>query len=479
MRLSLMHKGFLLVSIPLCFEIGIFSWLLALQNDMAQESARINHSRMIGDAVNRISRRVMILEDVFKHNYNPLEVADNIRVGIDDLTLQLKRLEKYTREDPELHTMVKASLSQVYDTRRDLEGLKDQLMENFTGDPTLAAKGFGPRLRNHLRLIVSVGLLELGERSAREIDTDRTTAMREKSILLLKIAVAVSACIAAVCAWLFSQHMILRLNTVVNNAGKLGARKELSRPIGGRDEIGELDAALHNADDLISSLEQAREEIIGMVSHDIRSPLATIKATSELLKNKLDDKLDDRSRELISSIDHNCERVLRISKDLLDMQKVEFGMLTLDKESTNLKECLLSAASSTLALQRNCAVEVEPVLAALHANVDESRIEQVVTNLLTNALKYSPRGSKVILTLEETKDNQVCISVIDSGPGIPDAQKKRIFDRFKQVSEEDAKLGSGLGLAISKALVELHGGEIGVSDVSPKGSKFWFVIPRA
>lgn len=479
MRLSLMYKGLLLVSIPLCFEIGIFSLLLSLQNDMAQESARINKSRMIGDTVNRISHRAMILEDVFRNSSNPMEVARNIRNGMADWTIQFEQLDDLTRGDPALHSMVLKSIAQLNAAKVDLEELKEHLlMENFTGDPAQEARSFGPRFRYRLRMVVSAGLLELAANSAREIDTDRTTAMRNQIVMLLKIAVALSALIAAIGAWMFSQHMISRLKTAVKNADRLGARKPLLRPIGGNDEIGELDLALHNAANVISNLEQAREEIFGMVSHDIRNPLSTIKASGELLKDKLEENDKERSKELIDVIDNNCNKVLRISRDLLDLQRLESGMLTLEKTSTNLKECLLSAASSTEAMQRSYGVEVEPDLASVHANVDEGRIEQVVTNLLTNAIKFSPRNGKVQLTLSETMNQQICIRVVDHGNGIPDDMKTTIFDRFAQVNREDSKRGSGLGLAISKALIELHGGRIGVSDASPTGCEFWILLPK-
>lgn len=473
-----MHKGLLLVSIPLCFELGIFTLLLSLQNDMAQESARINNARMIGDSVNRISHRAMILEDAFRNNANPLEVARSIQTGMTEWTKQFEQLEELTRNDLALHTIVLRSIAQLDAAKKDLAELKAHLMENFSGDTAEAARSFGPRFRYRLRMVVSAGLLELAANSAREIDTDRTTAMRNKIVLLLKIAVAFSAMIAAVGAWVFSQHMISRLKVAMTNADRLGARKPLLRPIGGNDEIAELDHALHNAANLITGLERAREEVIGMVSHDIRNPLSTIKATGELLKGELQDNENDRSKELINIIDSNCNKVLRISKDLLDLQRLESGTLTLDKSSTNLKECLLSAASATEAMQRAYGVDVEPELESVHANVDEDRIEQVVTNLLTNAIKFSPKKSKVRLTLSETTNQQVCIRVIDQGNGIPDDMKTSVFNRFAQVNREDSKRGSGLGLAISKALVELHGGKIGVSDASPTGCDFWILLPK-
>jgi len=140
---------------------------------------------------------------------------------------------------------------------------------------------------------------------------------------------------------------------------------------------------------------------------------------------------------------------------------------------------LLAALEATEGLRHNRGITIEADLDAIEADIDQARIEQVVSNLLSNAIKHSPRHGTVNLSLHHDTDRHyLIISVSDRGRGVPDHLKEAIFDRFKQVTEDDSSRGTGLGLAISRALVELHDGEIGVESLSPKGSKFWIRLPK-
>ena len=478
MRLSLMHKGFLLVSIPLCFELGIFSLLINQQNEMAAETARINKSRDISNAVNMVTKQAINLEDAFKSNNNPFSAAATIRDGTADLIVQFNRLELMTKSDQHLHQIVLDSLVQLHAMQVDFAALKQQLLSGEVTDPSEAAHRFGPNLHKRIRNVISLGLLELASQSARTIDTDRTEAMRGRTVLLLKIAVAISATIALLSAWLFSRHLTSRLSVVVDNADRLGERQTLLAPLAGNDEIAELDNAVHQAAELISHLEQTREEIIGMVSHDIRSPLATIKVAGEALEMRFESQLDERGRQLFAEIESNCERVLRISQDLLDMQKLESGMLNVEKSAGDLRQCIQSAVSATAGMCHHRGVEVIVVAPSVPAVFDEGRIEQVITNLLTNAIKHSPRNGTVDVTLQvENRGKRARISVCDKGKGVPEHLHQAIFERFKQADKDEYSQGTGLGLAISKALVEMHGGQIGVDNLSPTGSEFFIVLP--
>ena len=478
MRLSLMQKGFLLVSIPLCFEIGIFSLLINLQSGMAKETERINNARIISNSVNHITHEALDLDDVFKKGQNPMVTANMIQAGTKNLIAQFSELEIQTRNDKILHDNVLYSLKELGDAKQKLQDLRTFILTHPENDPIEAAKRYAPEFHDSLRRVVSRGLLELATRTAATIDTDRTEAVRLQTIFLLKTAVAISACIALLSAWLFSRNLTSRLKIVVNNAERMGERQPLLPPLGGSDELAELDTAVHQADNLINHLEQFREEIIGMVGHDIRSPLASIKVTGEALEDRLGDALDDRGRQLLQEIDANCDRILRISRDLLDMQRLESGMLIIDKTKCDLRDCLQSAVASVSGMCHNRKVTIQLTAASQPAHVDEGRIEQVVTNLLTNAIKHSPKNGVVELAMEpDRKRQQVRISVRDYGKGIAPHMQKEIFERFKQAGKEEFGQGTGLGLAISKALVELHEGQIGVESLTPDGTEFFIVLP--
>jgi signal transduction histidine kinase len=188
--------------------------------------------------------------------------------------------------------------------------------------------------------------------------------------------------------------------------------------------------------------------------------------------------MDDRSKQLVKTIASNCDRILRISQDLLDMQKLEVGMLTISKEPTDLQECFAQAIEATAGLSESRSIKIETDFVQVKASVDEGRIEQVLTNLISNAIKHSPKEGAVKLTLRKSgSDDSAYLAVSDCGKGIPDSLKAAVFDRFRQANNDDAKRGTGLGLAICKALVELHGGRIGIEDEKPTGSRFWIRLP--
>lgn len=490
MRLSLLHKGLILVAIPLCFELAIFSTLLSLQNDMAQEAARIDKARQIADTVNKVTHRLVLMENA-EHLHSPAQALKEIRVHSDMMFKYFDTLETLTAGNTtpgytDAPKIINKSRQALTAALRVVDEIRAYLASNNTDpnsafanmDTKEAARVFRVKFNVHLKAFVESGIYEMAANSAREIDTDKTSEMRAKTIFLIKCAVALSALIGIIGALTYSRHLIKRLEVVVQNAGKLGARKPLSKAIGGNDEISDLDRAMHQAADTIAHLERAREEIIGMVSHDIRSPITTIKCTSEALDIKLEESLDERDKQLLKTIDNNCDRILRISRDLLDMQKLDAGMLTIQSEKMNLKVCVEAAIESVQGLLGNRQLTIETKLQDLDAFGEEGRIEQVVTNFLSNAIKHSPRKSAIQVELYRASDVKFAyISVTDKGPGIPPDMQSIIFERFQQLDDEQASRGTGLGLAICKALIELHGGKIGVENVEPHGSKFWIKLP--
>lgn len=226
--------------------------------------------------------------------------------------------------------------------------------------------------------------------------------------------------------------------------------------------------------------ERLRRDVMHMVSHDLRTPLSSIRATLELLESGRVGDISERAQQLIQMADRSSGRMLMLINDLLDIEKMESGMLVLDKAPVSItslfEECCCTA--SPLASEKKVELCFEPNSACIL--VDSFRIHQVLVNLLSNAIKFSPQNSKIRL-VSNMVPGWTEISVIDQGRGIPEELIDKIFDRFRQVKESDAKAhsGSGLGLAICKALVELHGGNIFATSVPNKGSTFTFRIPDA
>jgi signal transduction histidine kinase len=224
---------------------------------------------------------------------------------------------------------------------------------------------------------------------------------------------------------------------------------------------------------------RAREELVAVVSHDLKSPLATISMTTGVLLDELPPEQNGEPRRSLQRIQRSADRMGRLIRDLLDLAKLEGGRLSIDarpQEVAGLMNDVVEllrgqAAAKSLRLEQVVAPGAERV------RCDRERILQVLANLVGNAHKFTPERGTVALRAER-EGAEVILSVSDTGPGIPREQQARIFDRYWQ-AEETAQLGTGLGLSIAKGLVELHGGRIWVQSHPGQGSTFSFSLPAA
>lgn len=226
--------------------------------------------------------------------------------------------------------------------------------------------------------------------------------------------------------------------------------------------------------------ERRVSEFYSTVSHELRTPLTSIRGALGLLEGGKAGDLSPRGKQLVTMGRMECERLVRLINDILDIRKIEAGKLDLRVEEVELNQIVEQSIEAlkhyttdnniTLKIDSQCDVRLR---------ADHDRIMQVITNLTSNAMKFSPRDGTVTISTEMLETSAVKISVADSGPGISQADQQKLFQLFHQVDSSDSrpKGGTGLGLAISKALVEQHGGTIGVHSVPDQGSTFWFTLP--
>ena len=221
---------------------------------------------------------------------------------------------------------------------------------------------------------------------------------------------------------------------------------------------------------------RAREEIVAMVSHDLKSPLSTILLNAQMISRF--GNVSEKSRPSLEAIERTTRRMAQMIGDLLDLARMDAGQFTPHLENTSAKRLIEEAILAMSDLAREKSLEVVAELSANDVQVvcEFERMVQVLTNLIGNAIKFSPKGSVIRLRLE-TADGEAVFSVEDSGPGIALSQQERIFDRFKQARSADARSGTGLGLAIAKGFVNSHGGRIWVESEIGKGSAFRFTLP--
>lgn len=224
-------------------------------------------------------------------------------------------------------------------------------------------------------------------------------------------------------------------------------------------------------------LAEAREDVLGVVAHDLRNPLNLIITTNRLL---LEEKLEpDRRRELLDIAVRAGKQMNRLIGDLLDTVRLQAGKFLLDLEDVTVSAIFRQAAETfqPLAHQRDVTLGVLPAGDDLVVHVDPLRVSQLVGNLVGNALKFTPAGGSVTLTADRDGEH-VLFQVADTGSGIPAADIPHLFDDFWQARTNDHR-GVGLGLAIAKAVVEAHGGKIWCESTLGKGTTFSFTLPMA
>lgn len=227
-------------------------------------------------------------------------------------------------------------------------------------------------------------------------------------------------------------------------------------------------------------VEKRLSEFYSTISHELRTPLTSIRGALGLIDDEIIEMGSEECNEMIRVARSSSERLVRLINDILDIKKIEAGMLDLRLEKIKADSLVSRAVESMEGLARSSDITMLRDLDTdVMVEVDVDRITQVLTNLISNAVKFSYAGKSVNVGLSICNDGSVRFSVTDEGAGIPLEQQSKLFQRFQQVDSSDtrSKEGTGLGLALCKSIVEEHKGRIGVHSSETTGSTFWFDLP--
>jgi len=228
-------------------------------------------------------------------------------------------------------------------------------------------------------------------------------------------------------------------------------------------------------------VERLKSEFVSTVSHELRTPLTSIRGSLGLIAGGVGGELPAQVKALVDIANKNCDRLITLINDLLDMEKIESGKMAFDLKPQALLPIIEQALEGNRAYGEQFSVTFRLVAALpeVRVNVDRDRLLQVMSNLLSNAAKFSPPGGSVEVSLTR-QGAAVRVAVADHGEGIPAAFNDRIFEKFSQADSSDTrkKGGTGLGLSISKAIVERMGGHIGFDSEVGLGTTFHFVLPE-
>ena len=250
------------------------------------------------------------------------------------------------------------------------------------------------------------------------------------------------------------------------------------------DRSGKIQMLIPEARNITETKEAERRvsEFYSTVSHELRTPLTSIRGSLGLIEGGLTGEVNETTIKMVVIARSESDRLIRLINDILDLQKIEAGMVELKnvnvEASTLVSRTLenIQGMANTLEVRLSSQIETTGLIYC-----DPDRIVQVLTNLISNAMKFSPANALVLVKLTQAKNNSFRFSVVDNGPGIPPEQAHKLFARFQQLDQSDSrqKGGTGLGLAITKAIVEEHKGRISVDSELGKGSTFWFELPAS
>jgi signal transduction histidine kinase/DNA-binding response OmpR family regulator len=234
-----------------------------------------------------------------------------------------------------------------------------------------------------------------------------------------------------------------------------------------------------------SDLDTVKDEFISTVSHELRTPLTSIRGALGLLSAGLLGNVDPKAQNLLRIASSNTERLIRLINDILDLERMDSGRAELKLRRCSMYDLAHEAVDTMTTMAESAGIKLDLVSNAprdsIYFDADSDRILQVLTNLLSNSVKFSPPGSTVTIQIDSSP-NSLLLRVVDEGRGIPTDKLEAVFDRFQQVETADAtkKGGAGLGLAICRSIIQQHGGAIWAqANIGAAGTTLWVQMSRS
>lgn len=352
-----------------------------------------------------------------------------------------------------------------------------ELMESKEAITTFRQNRFGSNI-----LLVGLPVINENVMTAAVIMTvpvaslnETVDTLKEQFIIISLILISVSTILAYVFSKYFTKPIL-----DINNAAKSMAEGNLSIrvPVSTKDELGMLSSTINHLSLQLQKIEQLRKELIANVSHEFKTPLSLIKGYAETIRD-VESLNDEKRKRQLNIIIEESDKLNHMINEILDLSQIQSEYFKLQKSDFRISETI-KAVLNRLAYHiefKELRIVVDS-LEEIMVYGDESRIEQVIYNLVNNAINHSQPNSSIFIRIINNND-EVLVEIEDQGEGISNEEIPYIWDRFYKSKEATGKYkGSGLGLAIVKSILEAHNSNFGVESEIGKGSKFWFEIKR-
>lgn len=488
-RSTILTKGIILIGLPVLFDgLVILSLVLLLQ---ASENAHRKEAELT-DYVAQVNR---LCQPMFQ------------------TAMQLTALRQYSNERnwPRTAVIVAQAMEVVPDPERVQQVLRSQYNTVVPINDVLAEYH---RCRPHVEKVLELSrqqyseavhqkfkleLTELGdvvsyilpwmerlsqsEKIRIEQCQKQEGETQQRIITTLAIGLSVNVILTGITAWYFLGNIIKRLDVIADNTQCIASGDKLFPLMPGNDEIAGLDSTFHQMEAALSRADEMKRQFFAMVSNEMKAPLEAMLSDFEATRSGAHGEIPLAFADKLTQSAQHTRRLKELVCDLLDLQALEDESLHLQKAPVSVRKLFAQATSGLEASAGNKNITIE--LAGDHdldclVLADEARLVQVLINLCSNAIKYSPAGTTVALQCQQDK-GKVTLSVRDQGRGIPPEMLGSLFQKYQQVEASDAKrgFGTGLGLAICRLIVDAHGGEIGATSEPGVGSTFWVKLEEA
>lgn len=463
------------MAVPLVCEIVFILVLTVLLGQVEREAYRAEHSRSVMAATDRLvtlfyqAGTALASYDVTK---NPLFKLSYEKTT-DRTVAQMLLIRRLTQDDHSADASlneIDSTVSEMLKTMEVIANKIDRGESPFAGtrESLESLHASGDRFASKAAELTAV------QRRINAAEPEHEARLRGMVEQCLYAGVFLNCVLAIGLARAFYRGTAFRLNILMQNTQRLAKQQPLHPPIDGSDEIAELDTVFRQMASALDDAAKQKQQVLAMVSHDLRSPLTAAQISLDLMCSGVKGAISSDVRNEMQSIQNSIGRLVRLINDLLDVEKLEQGKLELRKQEVNLEVIVDNCIETINPLAELKKITVEPGDLDLDLYADGERLTQVVINIVSNAIKAAPENSKITISAA-VEDDQVTVEIMDSGPGIEAQHLETIFDRYTQTP--DTQGGTGLGLAICKAIIEQHGGMIGVHSEPGKGSTFWFSIP--
>lgn len=435
--------------------------------------------------------QIVFLESFYmNHRINSIKSRGiNIIEDIDSITTEeLKdRLDSFIYDYNCSIDYMDSNANNIYSNSPDrrmpmMMNSKLELLERILSGETVTTKLSHPRFNNNY---MAIGIPVMSENTITGAllinmpiaPVKDTTEILKKQLIYISIILFVTALIIS---FLMSRSFVRPIHQITQAADEMASGNLSVRlKIKSKDEIGKLSRAINHLGVELSKIEQLRRDFIANVSHELRTPLSLIRGYAETIRDVTGNNEEKRLRQL-GVIVEETDRLSRIVDDILDLSQMQSNEICLSIIYFNVNDTILNVKSryDILCDKLGVTIHVESVGSTL-VKGDEIRIQQVLHNLINNALSYSEAGSFININTQ-VNNSIVRIEVSDTGEGISPDEISFIWERYYKGDKEGGKrVGTGLGLAIVKNILEAHNSEHGVKSVKGEGTTFWFELEKA